>query len=100
VRAATLISIAGGAFPRWRHDGRELFYLTPDNTLMAAAVNGQGREFQVGTVRPVFTRAHPSGGTYPYDVSPDGQRFLDTTLLEAQESSITVVTNWTAGLKK
>ena len=99
VGAPTLISTAGGTFPRWRQDGRELFYLTPDNTLMVAAVNGQGREFQVGTVQPVFTRAHPSGGTYPYEVSPDGQRFLDTTLLEAQESSITVVTNWTVGLK-
>jgi hypothetical protein len=44
---------------------------------MAAAVNGQGPAFQVGTVRRVFERALlPTGGDYRYDVSGNGKRFL------------------------
>jgi hypothetical protein len=70
---------------------------------MAAAVNGQGRAFQVLTVRPVFERPLPlfGGRAYGYDVSGDGKKFLVNTLLEPQEShTLTVVMNWTAGLKK
>jgi eukaryotic-like serine/threonine-protein kinase len=105
LRMKSRISTAGGVAPRWSRDERELFYLAPDNTLMAAAVNGQGPAFQVGTVRRVFERAlQPGGGgTYRYDVSGDGQRFLVNTPLEPQESltlTLTVVMNWTAGVKK
>jgi hypothetical protein len=70
---------------------------------MAAAVSGQGPAFQVVTVRPVFERPLPlfGGGAYGYDVSGDGKKFLVNTLLEPQESlTLTVVMNWTAGLKK
>jgi hypothetical protein len=35
------VSTTGGNWPRWRHDGKEIFYLAPDNTLMAAEVNLQ-----------------------------------------------------------
>jgi hypothetical protein len=95
------ISTAGGRFPRWRHDGAEIFYLAPDNKLMSAAVKGTGPTFEVGAVKPLF-ETHASGGfRYPYDVSADGQRFLINTLPEqAASAPITVVINWTAGLKK
>ena len=91
---------AGGSWPRWRHDGTEIFYLAPDNKLMAAAVNGKGSSFEVGAVKPLFqTRA--TGTRYSYDVSADGQRFLINTAPEqAASAPITVVVNWTAGLKK
>ena len=64
----SLVSTAGGGFPRWRHDGREIFYVTPppDNTLMAAEVNGQGANFEVGTVRPLFKMPPRVGGAYMY----------------------------------
>lgn len=96
------ISTAGGNLARWRRDGREIFYLAPDNTLMAAQVNGQGSAFEVGPVRPLFrTRAKTIDTRYAYDVSADGQRFLVITPVEQTSSApITLVVNWPALLKK
>ncbi|MBI3048045.1 MAG: PD40 domain-containing protein [Acidobacteria bacterium] len=90
------VSTAGGNWPRWRRDGREVFYLAPDNRLMAAAVDGQGPAFDVGAVRPLFgTRARPNR-RYMFDVSADGQRFLINTLVEQAVQPITLVVNWPA----
>jgi eukaryotic-like serine/threonine-protein kinase len=98
------VSPAGGGWPRWRRDGKEIFYVAPDNTLTAAAVNGQGSSFEVGAGRPLFQLSlRPSArlDAYPYDVSADGQRFLVNTFVEETTSTaITLVVNWTAGLKK
>jgi dipeptidyl aminopeptidase/acylaminoacyl peptidase len=99
------ISVGGGNEPRWRRDGKELFYLGPDNRLMAAAVNGEGSAFEVGAVRSLFdTRpGSPAGGPswYSYDVSPDGQRFLVNVPAESTPAApITLVVNWPAALKK
>jgi Tol biopolymer transport system component len=95
------ISTAGGEFPRWQHDGTEIFYLSPENRLMAATVNGKGANFEVGAVKSLFAPRIATGGRYQYDVSPDGQRFLiNTALDQATSAPITVVVNWTAGLKK
>ncbi len=94
------ISTAGGSFPRWRHDGTEIFYVAPDNKLTAAAVNGKGSSFEVGAVKPLF-QMRTTGARYEYAVSADGQRFLINTFPEqAASAPITVVVNWTAGLKK
>ena len=95
---------SGGNLPRWRHDGKEIFYLAPGNTLMAAAVNGQGSAFEVGAARPLFD-IRPGGpalgAVAVYDVSPDGQRFLVNTLVEeAAPKPITLVVNWPALLKR
>jgi eukaryotic-like serine/threonine-protein kinase len=96
-----LISTAGGSLPRWRHDGTEIFYLDLDNNLMAAAVNEKEGSFDVGGVKPLFGTHAAQGGRYRYDVSADGQRFLINTVPEQTASApITVVLNWTAGLKK
>jgi Tol biopolymer transport system component/predicted Ser/Thr protein kinase len=95
------ISNTGGVYPRWRHDGLEIFYLTPDNKLMAASVNGKGAGFEVGAIKPLFATRIATRGSYQYDVSADGQRFLVNTYPEqATSAPITVVLNWTAGLKK
>jgi Tol biopolymer transport system component len=95
------ISTAGGSLPRWRHDGTEIFYLAPDNKLMAATVNGKGTNFEVGAIKPLFETRIAMGGRYRYAVSADGQQFLITTVQEqAASAPITVVLNWTAGLKK
>ena len=96
------VSTAGGTLPRWRRDGTEIFYLTPDNKLMAAEVNGKGTSFEVGVVKPLFdARATTATARYSYDVSADGQRFLINTFPEqAASEPITVVVNWTAGLPK
>jgi Tol biopolymer transport system component/predicted Ser/Thr protein kinase len=95
------ISNAGGTHPRWRQDGSEIFYLTPDYRLMAASVSGKGPGFEVGAVKSLFATRIVGGGDYQYDVSADGQRFLiDTSPEQATSAPITVVLNWTAGLKK
>ena len=81
------VSTASGNFPRWRGDGKELFYLSQDGKLTAAEVNGQGAAFTVGAVRALFearARTAPYRGFsagYAYDVSFDGQRFLINTVV-------------------
>ncbi|MBI3048532.1 MAG: serine/threonine-protein kinase [Acidobacteria bacterium] len=94
------ISTAGGNWPRWRHDGMEIYYLGLDNRLMAATVNGQGAAFMVGAVRPLFeTRA--GAPRLSYDISPDSQRFLVNMLPEAAAPApITLVVNWPALLRR
>ena len=92
------ISTAGGDKPRWRHDGKELFYIAPDNKMMAVPVK-LGPPFEPGVAVPLFeTRV---AGFFPYDVSPDG-RFLLYTPSEAEapaSSPVTIVLNWQAELK-
>ncbi len=99
-----MISIAGGTQPRWRRDGKELFFLAPDRKLMVVEVKG-GSTFEAGLPRPLFqtraqvNRAGPN--VFAYDVSADGQRFLVNTIVGEQASiPVTVVVNWTAGLRR
>ena len=98
------VSTAGGVQPRWRHDGKELFYLTEDGKLMAVSVKA-GATFEAGTPALLFqTKTYGLGvsGIYSqqYDVTADGQRFLiNTDLSDVLVAPITVVLNWTAGLK-
>jgi Tol biopolymer transport system component len=92
------ISTTGGYKPRWHPNGRELFYLALDGTMMSVPV-AVGATFEPGLPTALFkTRAT---GFFPYDVSSDGH-FLVNTLLESAgaESPITVVLNWQSGLKK
>ncbi len=95
------ISTTGGDRPRWRRDGGEIFYIAPDNILMAATVNGKGASFEVSSVKPLFATRVVPGSRYQYAVAGSGQRFLINTAPEPTASApITVVLNWTAGLKK
>jgi Tol biopolymer transport system component/predicted Ser/Thr protein kinase len=101
------VSTSGGGEPRWRRDGRELFYVASDQTLMAVPVKFGGAgsgSFEAGAPQPLFP-VEPSPTNYtalPYQPTADGQRFLvnvtggDTSAAPP----ITVVLNWTAGLKK
>ena len=56
------VSTAGGGWPRWNRNGKEVFYLAIDDTLMATPVNGQTSRFDVGTARALF-QIHPRAGT-------------------------------------
>ena len=90
------ISPEGGAEPRWRADGKELFYLSPDLSMMAMDIE-PGPTLRAGAARRLFqTQAvAPSGLTgQAYDVTSDGQRFL--VKVPASFSPITVVVNWTS----
>ena len=94
------ISRAGGIRPRWRQDGREIYYLAEDNRITAVEVGQQGSTFEVGAARPLFTIRPQRPGSI-YRVSPDGQRFLvNTAIAEEHSSPLTLVVNWTAGLSE
>src|SRR5262249_4262493 len=70
------VSTGGGHYPRWRGDGRELFYQAADGKLMAAPAP-RGESFEVGVPVPLFEfRAGTLQGFTPYAVTGDGQRFL------------------------
>jgi len=96
------VSTEGGGVTRWRGDGKELYYLTSNNELMAASVRTDGTRFEVDHVRPLFHVEIPTGvpRRYLYDVTPDGERFLVVTAAERGEPLITLDLNWTTALKK
>ena len=76
-----LVSRDGGFQARWRRDGKELFFIAPDRMLMAAAVNGEGEDFEVGAVKALFETHFPYAPYHAFDVATDGQRFLVNSLL-------------------
>ncbi|MDQ2945456.1 MAG: winged helix-turn-helix domain-containing protein [Acidobacteriota bacterium] len=93
------ISSAGGIQPKWRRDGKELFYIATDKRLMAAEVNVEGDVPEVGASRALFGPLVCGGSCY--DVSADGQRFLVRTEPDRTTAgSLTLVQNWTAALKR
>ncbi|MGA2715641.1 MAG: protein kinase [Bryobacteraceae bacterium] len=94
------ISTSGGQQPRWRRDGKEIFYVEPGGRLMAAEVSVKGASLDAGTVSPLFGPIRTGGG-FQYDVSADGQRFLAIVQPEQNAGEpLTLVQNWTALLKK
>ncbi|HTD51681.1 MAG TPA: protein kinase [Thermoanaerobaculia bacterium] len=91
------VSAAGGANPRWRGDGREIFYLSLDNKIMAVPIE-QVPTFHAGTPAALFA-VHPALGTV-YDVSADGKRFLVNSLPADQGSPpLSLLVHWTGLLK-
>jgi hypothetical protein len=91
------ISLAGGRLPRWKRDGRELYYVAPGDLLMSASV-APGETWSA-TAPAVLFRADSE--IENYDVGPDGSRFLVCTPVEkVRESPLRVVLNWPALLKE
>jgi Tol biopolymer transport system component len=94
------ISTAGGGFPRWRRDGKEVFYVGLDGKLMAAEVTLKASSIEVVQVKPLGI-AVPTSRGFSYDVSLDGQRILAITEPERSVSPpLTLLQNWTVILKK
>jgi eukaryotic-like serine/threonine-protein kinase len=95
------VSTDGGSQPRWRHDGKELFYIAFDRKLMAVDVK-LGATFEAGVPKTLFgTRVLTLTSERTYAVTADGQRFLiNSTLEETSATPISVVVNWTADLKR
>jgi Tol biopolymer transport system component len=96
-----IVSQGGGVQPRWRRDGRELFYISPDSKMMAAEVSTQP-VFQSGNPQALFlTEIVDTGirtGPMSWDVSPDG-RFLIVTE-SSTDAAIQVALNWRTGVKR
>jgi hypothetical protein len=98
------ISPDGGSRPMWRRDGKELFYMAPDQTMMAAAVRADGPFVTDVPTRLFQMRTIPVPATQPrrqFAVSAQGDRFLVNTVVEpAVPTPVTVVLNWARALAK
>lgn len=97
------ISASGGTDAVWRRDGKELYFLSPDQKLMAVDVNTVAGTFQAGIPRELFQKQLIPAWYWrnTYVASADGQRFLMITpATEAKDEPITVVVNWPAVLKR
>jgi Tol biopolymer transport system component len=103
------ISTAGGEQPRWRGDGKELFFVAADGKLMAVPVKataGSKPAFEAGAPVALFDAQiapTPNNNVFNYDVTADGKRFLITTAGGSGAASsppLNVVVNWNAALKK
>jgi eukaryotic-like serine/threonine-protein kinase len=92
-------STAGGSLPRWRRDGKELFYVSPDNQLMAVPVQ-LGASFESGTPKALFSIEASQGVEISYDVAADGQRFIINSPIPGTAAPPTVVLNWVAELPR
>jgi len=95
------ISRDGGTQPIWRRDGRELFFLSPDGTMMSASMT-LSSQFAAGVPQRFFASGVDSStGTLrrTYTVTKDGQRFL-LNVPQHRPVPLNVVVNWPATLTK
>ncbi len=98
------ISTDGGSQPKWRRDGKEVFYIAPDTNLVAVQLATGGTALEVASPQKLFepnlqptALAGPLGGRNQYLATSDGQRFLvDTLVDDAAPTSISVLLNWTS----
>jgi Tol biopolymer transport system component len=109
------VSPRGGYDPRWRADGRELYYLSPEGDVMAVEI-GEGDAFEPGAVRTLFATGLAIAAAdlvpdYHYAVTGDGERFLINERLESGSFApagsavvaapeLNVVVNWAQGLPR
>lgn len=94
------VSRTGGRQPRWRRDGRELFFVSADGSITAAQIR-PGNDFAVTSTEALFdigaTTGLPANIGFYYDVTADGQRFVFSTVFSEQiRTPISVVLNWEA----
>jgi Tol biopolymer transport system component len=95
------VSPEGGGHPKWRGDGKELFYVTRGGLLMAVEVRASSDRLEVGLPVRLFGGVQGSGTLDTYGVTRDGQRFLAIVPLDsAARGKIHIVTNWTSLLEK
>jgi Tol biopolymer transport system component len=98
------VSTAGGSEPRWRQDGKELFYLSAEGKITAVPVKTDP-SFEAGSPVALFQahRRQPVSAQdmFSYDVTADGQRFLVATRIDdANPAPLTIYLNWAAELEK
>ena len=99
------VSTAGGVAPRWRADGKKLYFLAPDATMMAAPVTAAGASFAAGTPVALFPSRIQGGGSVvadrmPYAVARDGRFLINQPVADATAEPITLILNWNPDAKK
>jgi len=99
------VSVGGGQMPVFARNGREIFYVSRDGTLMSVFARLERARVELGEPLPLFPlRYDLSGelpwGRQPYDVSPDGQRFLVIRRAQGVEpDGVVVISNWDRALR-
>jgi serine/threonine protein kinase/Tol biopolymer transport system component len=95
------VSTAGGSKPNWRKDGKELYFFSTDQQMMAVDVSQQGASLQLGTPHALFKATTVSASSGAYTVSADGKKFvMNTVLPQSITEPLTLITNWPADLKQ
>ena len=89
-------SANGGVLPRWRPDGKELFYIATDFSLMSVSITATGA---VGTPRLLF-QSRVFQGNQNYEVAADGRFLVNVPSNEQTAMPITVIVNWAAQFRK
>jgi serine/threonine-protein kinase len=93
------VSSNGGQVPRWSADGKELFYFDLNQSILAVSVKEAGGALEFGTPQTLVIQWTVL--TMPfYNISPDGKRLLMERVSQQVNQPVTVLTNFTAGLKK
>jgi hypothetical protein len=94
------VSTDGAQRPFWRGDGKELYFNAHDQAIMAVDVKATTNSVFLGQPHLLFHAAMQSGPLGSYHVSRDGKKFLVNSVGTEQGSTLTLVTNWPAELKK
>jgi eukaryotic-like serine/threonine-protein kinase len=89
------VSAGGGRFPRWGPEGRELFYVSLNDRLMAVDLKIGKNAVEAGTPRELFPLPTPTINFIPYDVTADGERFL-VQAPPQQAAALSVIVDWPA----
>jgi len=95
------VSTGGGSQPRWRADGKELYFIASDGTLMATSIIASGSRLEVGAPAVLFQARFQGGSTanpakHQYAVSRDGRFLINRPTEDATLSPITLILNWRA----
>jgi hypothetical protein len=100
-RRKTPISTGGGQYPEWGPGGRELFYVSPDFALMVVSLKLGADSVELSTSRELFRLPAGDDARNPYQVAPDGQRFLVRAAPQQQVAEpLTLIVNWPALMRK
>jgi Tol biopolymer transport system component len=93
------VSTNGGERSVWSRDGKELYFVSLDGKMMAAAVSS-GPKFEVGVPKPLFNVRLARNMDAWFDVSRNGRFLIPVQVEQTVSAPITVVVNWQAELKK
>ena len=88
--------VGTGVWPRWRRDSKELFFVDPMNRLTTVSVTSNRNALTIGAATPLFQLLSSARVGYPYDVSPDGQKFVLNTSEQVSGGSLKLLINWPA----
>jgi Tol biopolymer transport system component len=97
------VSGAGGLDPHWSRDGKQIYYMAPDGNVTVVPVDTAGGSVQLGKSRALFRVLTPINsrlGLGTFEVMPDGKKFLILSQPASAAAPITLMVNWTEGLKK